>query len=159
MTYAESRPCRQRRGPFRRRIGFAFVRSLVLATGAFVSRVHDASRAIDRPSAGVPARRNRIAEWSDMSFFPPIFRARAAFIVLVLAMFAPRADAAPDWLAVSTALVPHGSAIDFTPHGSQPGLFNDLQPSDSCGGCHGAGGGDPETAPTFRPYSALKLLV
>lgn len=56
---------------------------------------------------------------------------------------------AHDWLSVSRDLSTLGGT-DFTPHGTQPGLFNDLVFSDNCYGCH-AGNGVPQT--TFRPYS------
>jgi hypothetical protein len=42
------------------------------------------------------------------------------------------------------------SATDFTPHGTQPGLLFSLEPSDSCGGCHGGFVGND---PGFRPHS------
>lgn len=42
------------------------------------------------------------------------------------------------------------SALDFTPHGTQPGLLFNLDESDSCGGCHGGSFG---TDPEFRPHS------
>ncbi|HQX85531.1 MAG TPA: hypothetical protein PKV23_08590, partial [Aestuariivirga sp.] len=41
-------------------------------------------------------------------------------------------------------------AIDFTPHGTQPGLQFSLLNSDSCGGCHGGFVGND---PNFRPHS------
>ncbi|MEP6880665.1 MAG: hypothetical protein ABI866_01665, partial [Dokdonella sp.] len=44
----------------------------------------------------------------------------------------------------------HVTAVDFTPHGTQPGLLFSLEPSDSCGGCHGGFSGND---PKFRPHS------
>ena len=41
-------------------------------------------------------------------------------------------------------------ALDLTPHGTQPGLLFALEPSDSCGGCHGGNAGND---PKFRPHS------
>ncbi len=56
---------------------------------------------------------------------------------------------AHDWLSVSRDLSALGGGIDFTPHGTQPGLFNDINFSDGCGGCHG---GNPGVQSSFRPY-------
>ncbi len=67
--------------------------------------------------------------------------------VLVLPAFA-RAAAAEGWLQVSSDLA---GGIDFTPHGSQPGLANSLLFSDTCSACHGASG--PGGAVAFRPHS------
>ena len=61
------------------------------------------------------------------------------------------ARAADHWLDVSQRLAPAGTAIDFTPHGSQPGLNYALFSSDNCGGCHGLSQ-DIATSPTFRPH-------
>jgi len=55
---------------------------------------------------------------------------------------------AHDWLDVSRELGTLGTT-DFTPHGTQPGLFNDLVFSDQCMGCHG---GNPGAQSTYRPY-------
>ena len=41
-------------------------------------------------------------------------------------------------------------ALDFTPHGTQPGLIHSLQSSDSCSGCHGGTNGN---AGQYRPHS------
>ncbi len=35
---------------------------------------------------------------------------------------------------------PERSTPDFTPHGTQPGLFASIESNESCGGCHGRGG-------------------
>jgi len=46
---------------------------------------------------------------------------------------------------------PRGTPVDFTPHGTQPGLAFSLQPSDACSGCHGGfTGNDPQ----FRPHAS-----
>ncbi|MGA9421053.1 MAG: hypothetical protein WBW61_01755, partial [Rhodanobacteraceae bacterium] len=58
-----------------------------------------------------------------------------------------------DWYAVSRSLGPHGSAIDFTPHGTQPGLFYDVEQAGNCSSCHGVSGSSPPTAYTYLPYS------
>ena len=61
---------------------------------------------------------------------------------------------AADWLQVAHQMSPSGST-DFTPHGTQPGLFNDiLAPESQCSSCHATGGGDPDSASTFRPFTA-----
>jgi hypothetical protein len=55
------------------------------------------------------------------------------------------------WLGVARALAPAGSTVDFTPHGTQPGLFLPLATSIECSGCHGgtlAGG-----TLGFRPFA------
>ena len=59
--------------------------------------------------------------------------------------------AAEDWWKVAHRLAP-ATTLDFTPHGTQPGLFNPLQFADQCFRCHSANQGDPATA--FRPYTA-----
>lgn len=53
---------------------------------------------------------------------------------------------AHDWLSVSRQLGTLG-AVDFTPHGTQPGLIYDIEPAENCDGCHGGSG---NTA-GFRP--------
>ena len=79
--------------------------------------------------------------------------ARCLVVLLVLSIAGP-AQAAADWLAVSARLAPAGGAIDFTPHGTQPGLVYDIQPPEpQCSGCHAVASGDPANAPTFRPFS------
>ncbi|MGA8278629.1 MAG: hypothetical protein WB784_10600 [Rhodanobacteraceae bacterium] len=60
---------------------------------------------------------------------------------------------AGDWFVVSRSLAPHGSGIDFTPHGTQPGLFYDVQQAGNCSSCHGVSGSSPPTAGTYLPYS------
>jgi len=54
------------------------------------------------------------------------------------------------WVDVSQRLAPLGASIDFTPHGTQPGLAYSLYGSDDCAGCHGAGG--TATSSAFRPH-------
>ena len=88
----------------------------------------------------------------------------AAAFGLVLAMFATFAIAhsremsgqAPveHWSMIADRLVPTGGPIDFTPHGTQPGLFSSLQNSDVCAACHAPTGGSPPTAMMFLPYSS-----
>jgi mono/diheme cytochrome c family protein len=86
---------------------------------------------------------------------------RVALLGLICA-FASTANAqlvARNWLAVSHQLAPSGpggstGAIDFTPHGTQPGLIYDIQPPEpQCSACHSIAGGDPDTSPEFRPFS------
>ena len=69
--------------------------------------------------------------------------------------FAANAQHAEPWLSIANRLAPAGGAIDFTPHATQPGLVYDIQPPEpTCSACHGgSSGGDPEDAPTFRPFS------
>lgn len=57
--------------------------------------------------------------------------------LLVLAALLARAEPVPQWWTVSELLQPSGT-IDFTPHGTQPGLSFPLLPAGDCGGCHGA---------------------
>lgn len=74
-----------------------------------------------------------------------------SLFALVLPLSATAASAAAsDWVAVASKLTPAGAAVDFTPHGSQPGLVYQLWKSDDCSGCHGAGG--LATAKEFRPH-------
>ncbi|MEO8460539.1 MAG: hypothetical protein ABI451_08430 [Dokdonella sp.] len=73
-------------------------------------------------------------------------------LALVLLPVAGWASESSEWLALSNRLAP-GGTIDFTPHGSQPGLSYSFEPSDSCGNCHAAGGNSPPTASTFLPHS------
>lgn len=68
---------------------------------------------------------------------------------LVAASVLLRAEPVAEWQAVSHMLRPSG-AIDFTPHGTQPGLAYLLWKSDDCAGCHGAGGA--ATSAQFRPH-------
>ncbi|HEY6942459.1 hypothetical protein [Dokdonella sp.] len=65
---------------------------------------------------------------------------------------APAASATDthDWLDVSKRLAHLGGGVDFTPHGTQPGLFNDLIYSDNCAACHR---GNDAAQTSFRPYS------
>jgi hypothetical protein len=69
-------------------------------------------------------------------------------------VFNGAAAATPDWLGIAARLAPSGTAIDFTPHATQPGLVYDIQPPEpQCSACHAIAGGDPATASTFRPFS------
>lgn len=60
------------------------------------------------------------------------------------------ASAGDAWWQVAQHLQPAGS-IDLTPHGTQPGLANDLQVSDQCASCHSANNASERA---FRPYSS-----
>lgn len=82
---------------------------------------------------------------------------RVAIAGLIFA-FASTANAeviARNWAEVSHQLAPSGTGtIDFTPHGTQPGLVYDIQPPEpQCSACHAIAGGDPATSPTFRPFT------
>ncbi|MGN6520860.1 MAG: hypothetical protein ACTHK2_15680 [Dokdonella sp.] len=85
--------------------------------------------------------------------------ARRAFLVfsLVLACSVARPALAADghdWLDVSKRLAHLGGGVDFTPHGTQPGLFNDLIYADNCASCHRGNNTVQEpTQTTYRPYS------
>lgn len=59
------------------------------------------------------------------------------------------ARAAEDWLTISHHLAVTGSGVDFTQHGTQPGLNYDLAETNQCSGCHG---GAIAPSSTFRPY-------
>jgi hypothetical protein len=61
------------------------------------------------------------------------------------------AHSSESWWAISHRLAPAGGGTDFTPHGTQPGLFNELIFSDNCAGCHR---GSSATQNAFRPYSS-----
>ncbi|MEO5560855.1 MAG: hypothetical protein ABIO49_13120 [Dokdonella sp.] len=61
------------------------------------------------------------------------------------------AKAEESWSAVAHRLAPTSSSVDFTPHGTQPGLFNQLIFSDNCAGCHR---GNTPAQTKFRPYSS-----
>ena len=65
-------------------------------------------------------------------------------------LFAIQAQAAApdDWVHVSRALGGAGG-IDFTPHGTQPGLTFQLWNSDTCVGCHAGSG----SSLAYRPHS------
>jgi hypothetical protein len=96
----------------------------------------------------------------------PIFQRLRSFVLPLAFAAAPLAQAADHgvghWLAIANALTPaaaqspaspHGT-LDFTPHGTQPGLVNDIVPPEpQCSSCHGMAGGDPDDAPTYRPFS------
>lgn len=59
------------------------------------------------------------------------------------------------WLSVAHQLSPSGT-VDFTPHGTQPGLANDiLAPESQCSSCHALSGGDAgfPSAGSYRPFS------
>jgi hypothetical protein len=89
-----------------------------------------------------------------MNSIPRHVPCHALAVLLVLLAIPASARVPAGWLAVSSALAPAGAGIDFTPHGTQPGLFNDLQPAVSCSGCHGLGGAAPaESAEAFRPFT------
>lgn len=55
------------------------------------------------------------------------------------------------WSASDRA-VPSGATVDFTPHGTQPGLMHHLDGQAACSGCHGnwVPGSDPTA---FMPYN------
>jgi len=71
-----------------------------------------------------------------------------AALCAVLPLRAPHA--ADNWLGVAHQLGAQGASVDFTPHGTQPGLNYGLFSSDDCAGCHGAGGAAASS--TFRPH-------
>ena len=84
---------------------------------------------------------------------PRCFR---GLLATMLALAACAATAAPatdgNWLGIAHQLAggstqPHGGTVDFTPHGTQPGLDYEIQPEQDCNGCHG--GNDFTLA--FRP--------
>ena len=83
-------------------------------------------------------------------------RAVAFFVLAACGAGMPDACGAPaptgDWRAVAAALAAGGST-DFTPHGTQPGLFYRIDAAGSCQSCHGVGGSAPPSAPTFLPYA------
>lgn len=60
-----------------------------------------------------------------------------------LLLLAARIAGASPWWEIS-------GALDFTPHGTQPGLTHGLIASSSCSGCHASNSG---TNPTFQPYN------
>lgn len=64
-----------------------------------------------------------------------------------------RDAAAGDWLRVAQRLA--GGGVDFTPHGTQPGLAYPLYSPDDCAACHGVASTSP-TDPTlrYRPHAA-----
>ncbi len=62
--------------------------------------------------------------------------------LLCAALTCGMAHAAAPWWQVSAAL-------DYTPHGTQPGLSHSLLSSDNCAGCHAYGGG---TEATYFPW-------
>ncbi len=78
----------------------------------------------------------------------PFLAARLALFLLAALPFV--ASAGSDWLAISGQLAPAGT-VDFTPHGTQPGLFLDMQAPDQCASCH-SNNTDP-AALAYRPYS------
>jgi len=97
---------------------------------------------------------------------------KIGFLLWVSSIAAPcGAASVDDWSAVSRALAPAaggasaahaalamsllGGATDFTPHGTQPGLaFDILAPESQCSSCHATASGDPDSAPTFRPFTS-----
>ncbi len=77
-----------------------------------------------------------------------------ASVLLFLASTSSARAAGADWWTLAARFAPAGGTIDFTPHATQPGLINDIQPPESqCSTCHATGGGDPPSAPTFRPFT------
>ena len=82
---------------------------------------------------------------------------RPAFLLIVFACAsaAHAEHGVEHWLGIAKMLAPAGSAIDFTPHATQPGLVYDIQPPEpQCTACHGGNaGGDPADASTYRPFS------
>jgi len=87
---------------------------------------------------------------------PALYRLGFALLACAFASVANAQPPAEHWLGVSRQLAPTGGAIDFTPHGTQPGLIYDIQPPEpQCSSCHSANlqGDDPPSAPTFRPFS------
>lgn len=73
-----------------------------------------------------------------------------SFVCGGLAASAASAADSHDWLDVSKRLAHLGGGVDFTPHGTQPGLFNDLIYADNCAACHR---GNDAVQNSFRPYS------
>ncbi|MEO6076422.1 MAG: hypothetical protein ABIP56_06425 [Dokdonella sp.] len=65
------------------------------------------------------------------------FRRRIFALVLAITVIFPASvTAAENWLDVSALLAPQGTPIDFTPHGTQPGLAWSLEDPEGCAGCH-----------------------
>lgn len=60
-------------------------------------------------------------------------------------------SASASWWPVAHQLAPSAGPVDFTPHGTQPGLNYLLESSDSCGGCHGPSDQVPSSS-AFRPH-------
>ena len=88
-----------------------------------------------------------------------LFESRRFVLAFLACAFAPCASAqlaAEHWLGVAKQLAPAGTpTLDFTPHGTQPGLIYDIQPPEpQCSACHATAGGDPPTSAEFRPFSA-----
>jgi len=71
----------------------------------------------------------------------------------MLACWSVCAPAAADWVSVSQRLSLAGGAVDFTPHGTQPGLNSDLTASENCGGCHSTSGFNPAVGGAYRPFA------
>ena len=88
-----------------------------------------------------------------MSPLPTLVRIAFAAIALGGATCVQAQAPIAPWWAVATQLAISGSSVDFTPHGTQPGLFTPLSSSDYCAACHAPGDGSPSSAPTFLPYS------
>ena len=59
-----------------------------------------------------------------------------ALFAVVSILFVGSVSAADNWLQVSAALAPQGTSIDFTPHGTQPGLAWSLEDPESCASWH-----------------------
>ncbi len=92
----------------------------------------------------------------------PLLHRFAAACALLLCSSWAISQPLQDWLGVASRLAslsqagadsPHtrGSAIDFTPHGTQPGLFYDLLTADECASCHAGNPGNANIG--FRPFS------
>lgn len=63
-------------------------------------------------------------------------RQLVALFAIVSILLLGNARATDNWLEVSAALATQGPAIDFTPHGTQPGLVSPLQDPVGCSSCH-----------------------
>ncbi len=76
-----------------------------------------------------------------------------ALSFLILVAFACCASttalAAEAWWNISHQLLPAG-VVDFTPHGTQPGLAYSLEPSSACGSCHSDN--NDAAARAYRPF-------
>jgi mono/diheme cytochrome c family protein len=83
--------------------------------------------------------------------FPLMIRTVFGLLAMLLVASVQANAAADDWWKVAHRLAP-ATTLDFTPHGTQPGLSLDLLFADQCFSCHAANQGDPATA--FRPYTA-----
>ena len=82
-------------------------------------------------------------------------RLLAAFLISALAASVAKAQLSDShWAGIAQQLAPSGTTIDFTPHGTQPGLIYDIRPPEpECTTCHAVNSGDPDTAFQFRPFT------